>query len=136
MREKAVLMAVLVLAVLISMGGRVAGNPALAESTTGQAANDLRLATFVVPDLSANVAKEISKALANEPGVLSAQADFDRRELSVTYELAQTTLEKVQGIVATVSHKARVEKVEPVPASGGRPACRRCPNRARCGNQK
>lgn len=135
MKEKNVFIAIVVLAGLIWMGAEVTEDRAFADSTARQVKNDLKLAMFMVPDLSVNVAKDISKALASEPGVLSAKADFDRREFSVTYEPGQISLKKLQGIIEAICREARLEKVEPAQETSGRPGCWKCPSRNRCGKQ-
>ena len=91
-------------------------------------------ATYTVPDLTKTVAKGLSKAIAKEPGLVSAKPDLQAKTFTVIFEPGQTTSKSILAALkkkapdAAFSQEAAVEAVKT--------GCGKCPNRLSCPSKK
>lgn len=136
MRANNLLVAVIVLVILVSFGAQAAGDRALADSTDREARNNLKIAVFSVPDLSKNLAGDISKALASEPGVLSAKVDLEKGKYAVIYDPGQTNPKEIQRIMQTIIREVKLERDILLQETSGSQGCGGCPSRKSCGKQQ
>jgi copper chaperone CopZ len=133
MKRNKILISIAALAAIISIRAMAPNYCASADKEVKQ---ELRVAVFSVPDLSKNVAEDISKALAGEPGILSAKPDFGEKSFSVTYEPGKTGAEKIQKAMGTVVPETKLREVVAAQDKSGRHACGKCPGRKSCGRYK
>ena len=91
-------------------------------------------ATYTVPDLTKKVAKELSKAIAKEPGLVAAKPDLQAKTFMVIFEPGQTTSKSILAALkkkapdAAFSQEAAVEAVKT--------GCGKCPSRLSCPSKK
>lgn len=92
------------------------------------------VAVFKVPGLSKSMAKNFSKALADEKGILSAKSDRKKDLFMVTFDSTLTDPDKIKKVVTGVETSAELHKVGPAgqPAAGKDP-CGGCPHKKKTG---
>jgi hypothetical protein len=132
MKANNILIAIVAFGVFISIGARAAGDSTVPDSANKEVKKNIQVVTFTVPDLSKSLAKDISKALASEPGVLSGKPDFERKAFLVTYESGKTSPMKIQKIMKAVTTDTKLENVAPAPEKSGAQGCGKCPRRNSC----
>jgi hypothetical protein len=123
---------IIVFAVLVAMGGGFSGDCAAVDSAGRMAGEIVHVAIFKVPDLSENLAKEISKALAREPGVLSGKSDFQKESFSVVFDVGKTSPKGILKMIAAVTPNAKLENVEQTQKQGVKLDCGKCPRKNKC----
>ena len=133
MKANKISIAIVALAVLVSIGARSAGECAAQDSTNKEVTKNVHVVTFTVPDLSKNLAKDISKALAREPGVLSGKSDFERKAFSVTYDPGKANPKRIQKIIKAITPNAKFKKAR-TGEKRGKQGCGECPRRSSCAN--
>lgn len=136
MKANKLLVSIIGLVILISIGAMVADDRAFADSTDKEAMDNPRIALFMVPDLSANLAKDISRALAGEPGLLAAKVDLEKGKYAVIYHPGETNPKKIQGIMQTIVREVKLEGDNLLQETSGNRDCSRCPGRKSCGKLK
>jgi len=122
----------IVMVILVAMGSGFSGDCAAVDSADRVADKIVHVATFKVPDLSQNLAKDISKALAREPGVLSGRSDFQKESFSVIFDAGKTSPKGILKMIAAVTPDAKLENVEQTQKQGGKLDCGKCPQRNKC----
>jgi hypothetical protein len=95
-------------------------------------------AVYSVPDLGkGSLVKDLSKAIAVKPGVVSAQADAAKNQFMVTFENGKTNPEEILKTLRGVSPETKFEKVAPVdPKATAKHDCGKCPSKSKCNSNK
>lgn len=132
MKANNIFIAIVAFAVFVSVGARSAGDCAAQDSANKEGKKNVHVVTFTVPDQSKNLAKDISKALAREPGVLSGKSDFERKTFSVTYDPDKTSPKRIQKIIMAIAPNAKLKKVALTREKSGKQGCGKCPRRNSC----
>lgn len=124
------------LAALCTLTLVAAENPPAAPAATKAAAQET--AIYSVPDLAkGTLVKDLSKAVAGKPGVVSAQADTEKGQFMVTFEAGKTNPDEILKAVSAVAPKAKFEKAGPAdPKSAAKHDCGKCPSKSTCGAKK
>jgi hypothetical protein len=126
----------IVMTILVAMGGGFSSDCAAVDSAGRVADEIVHVATFKVPDLSENLAKDISKALAREPGVLSGKSDFQKESFSVIFDAGKTSPKGILKMIAAVTPNAKLENVEKTQKRGEKPDCGKCPRKNKCPSKR
>jgi len=103
----------IMMAVIIALFANGHWTPSSAEDKSCETSekNIVQSAVFKVPDLTKEMAKKLSKALADKPGVLSAKPDLEKQHFTVTFEPEKNNPEKIGGILASVVPGTALQKV-------------------------
>ena len=136
MKRNNIRIAIIAFAVLVLIGAGAAGDSPAPDSAGQAVQNKVEVATFSVPNLSKELAKDISKALADEPGALSGKLDLERKAFLVAYDATKTSSMKIHEIMKTIAADTKLERVAPWQDKGGKHACGGCPNRDKCANYR
>lgn len=128
--------AILALAALCAMSLAAAENPPAAAADPKAVAQET--AVYSVPDLAkGTLVKDLSKAVATKPGVVSAQADIAKNQFMVTFEPAKTNPQEILKSVSGVAPTAKFEKAAPAdPKATAKKDCGKCPSKSTCGSKK
>lgn len=119
---------------MLAVGGAAWAGDCHAEAPKA-AATAPQMAQFWIPELTADLAKEVVKALAGQPGIMAAKPSVEDSLLSVTFDPKKTTAEKVTETVAAAAPGATLEEVGDAPPAAQGP-CGGCPSRKTCANSK
>jgi hypothetical protein len=118
---------------LFSAGLVFAGEPAAEKA--GAAASQ-EVAVFSVPRLAkGTVLKDLAKALADQPGIVLAQMDPEKKTFNVTFDKQQTNPEEILKSIGSVSKKAKLVGVAAADGKSG-PGCGACPSAKKCTGAK
>lgn len=108
-------------------------SPEIKKNETGQ-----ETAVFRVPGLEkGTLIKDLSKTLAEKPGIVSAQADKEKGLFKVTFDMAKTNPKEILKSLSSVTDQIKLDSV--VAADSAAPAkkdCGKCPLASSCGGEK
>jgi hypothetical protein len=94
-------------------------------------------AVFAVPKLmKGTLLKDLAVALAENPGVLAAQADSTQKRFHVTFDRQRTSPDEILKAVTGVSKKAKLVTVAPAMGGMKGPGCGGCPSAKKCAASK
>ena len=94
-------------------------------------------AVFSVPKLlKGALLKDLAVALADNPGVLAAQADSAQKTFNVTFDRQRTNPDEILKAVSAVSKKAKLVAVAPATGGAKGPGCGGCPSARKCAGAK
>jgi copper chaperone CopZ len=124
------------LALLAVCAGVVLAAEAAPRKSSAPATQEV--AVFSVPMLmEGTVLKDLVKAVADKPGILSAQADSAKSTLSVTFETKKTKPDRILKALNSVSKDAKLVAVAPADArAAGKHDCGKCPLAKGCPGTK
>jgi hypothetical protein len=118
---------------LFSAGLAIAGEPGTEKSSPS---GPQEVAVFAVPKLAkGSVLKDLAKALADQPGIVLAQMDPEKKTFNVTFDKQQTNPEEILKSVSSVSKKAKLVGVTAADGKQG-PGCGGCPSAKKCAGAK
>jgi|GEM_PF-5002969 len=102
MKKIRILITVAVILTLFAVGSRA--TRADEDATCGKSGEDVaHSAVFKVPDLTKEMAKALSKALADKPGVLSAKPDLEKQHFIVTFKPKENDPDRIGKVLASVA---------------------------------
>jgi len=125
-----------VLLLSLATAAAFAADPPKDADAPKEAAPALQTAVFQVPDVAEEgVVEALTKALAKEEGLVSAQAETAAGRFLVTFETAKTNADALAAVIVEVSPDAKLEAVK---AAEAKPAhdCSKCPSKSTCGKAK
>jgi hypothetical protein len=136
MRTLKTTIAILALTALCAVSLLAAENPPAPPADPKAGAQET--AIYSVPDLAkGTLVKDLSKAVAAKPGVVSAQADTEKGQFMVTFEPGKTNPQEILKAVSGVAPKAKFEKAGPAdPKAAAKHDCGKCPSKSTCGAKK
>jgi copper chaperone CopZ len=136
MRTFKTTLAILALTALCALTLIAAETPPAAPADTKAAVQET--AIYSVPDLAkGTLVKDLSKAVATKPGIVSAQADPEKSQFMVTFEPGKTNPQEILKAVSAVAPNAKFEKVGPAdPKAAAKKDCGKCPSKSTCGAKK
>lgn len=132
MKANNIFIVIVAVAVFVWIGAGVAGTYGAQDSANKEIKKNIQVVTFTVLDLSKNLAKDISKRLAVELGVVSSKSDFQRKGFSVAYDPGKTNPKRIHKIIKGISPNTKLEKVELIRDKSGKQGCGKCPRRNKC----
>ena len=123
--------------ILMSMTLAVYGCAETGEDATGTAAvtseaEGHQIATFAVQDLDQDATIALTTALANNKGVLSAEAIPEDGLYKVAFRSGDTTPEAVLAAMIEVHPQVSLREVTEAKAEAGKHACGGCPMQNSC----
>lgn len=94
-------------------------------------------ASYTVPNLNEGALfKDLSKALAETPGILSSAADKEKSLFKVTFEPGKTNPQDILKALSSVSKEVKLEGVAPADPKAAKHDCGKCPAAKSCGSKK
>ena len=129
----------LTVAALLALSGLA--NPGARGEESGQAApafekaSPYRAVTFAVPDLTKELGRSLSGAIAQTPGLVSARPDFEKKTFTVLFAVDKTSSADIHKALLTVASGAKIDREEAVAESDAKVNCNACPNRKSCPSQ-
>jgi len=93
-------------------------------------------ALFKVPDLTADLSKELVKGLAKLEGIVSAKPDLDKASFAVTFDPAKTDAKQLQVSLREIASQMSLTKVGPADPKHAKSDCGKCPHEAKCSKKK
>jgi hypothetical protein len=110
---------------------------ALAADPNPEPAAGPETAVFSVPKLlKGALLKDLAVALADNPGVLAAQADSAQKTFNVTFDRQRTNPDEILKAVSGVSKKAKLVAVASATGAAKGPGCGGCPSAKKCAGAK
>ena len=130
------LIAVIALAALFALTAIAAENPPAPAADAKSPVQET--AVYSVPDLAkGTLVKDLSKAIAAKPGIVSAQAEAGKNQFMVTFENGKTNPDEILKTLRSVSPETKFEKVAPAdPKAASKHDCGKCPSKSKCGSHK
>ncbi len=127
----------LVALLLLGCGNTASGDGAPGEETaeavdSPEAAPTAEVASYAVPDLSAELGKQLVASLGEQPGVVSARVDEEKGLFHVTFQPGQTDPAALLARLLTVAEGATLTEVGAAAAGADKKGCGGCPSKSKC----
>ncbi len=101
-------------------------------SSSPETAPAAEVASYAVPDLSAELGKQLVASLGEQPGVVSARVDEDKGLFHVTFQPGQTDPAAMLTRLQTVAQGATLTEVGAAAAGAEKKGCGGCPSKSKC----
>ena len=101
-------------------------------ATAGEAAPAAEVASYAIPDLSAELGKQLVASLGEQPGVVSARVDEEKGLFLVTFQPGQTDPAAMLARLQTVAEGATLTEVGAAAAGADKKGCGGCPSKSKC----
>lgn len=88
-------------------------------------------AVFELPELTDEIAKEFSKSIGKEKGIVAVKPEIAQKQILVVFDDAVLNQEAMQKLVATNAASAKFVKMTDVPKDI-KTGCGACPSRSSC----
>jgi hypothetical protein len=94
------------------------------------------LAQYSVPSLTRKSAKKLARAVARQPGLVSAKPDADQKTFSVVFDPAKASSADILAALRKVDAGTALSKESPFKSEKGDSACAGCPSRNACSSER
>ena len=99
---------------------------------TQEATPAAEVASYAVPDLSAELGRQLVASLGEQPGVVSARVDEEKGLFLVTFRPGQTDPATMLSQLQTVAAGATLTEVGAAAAGKDEKGCGGCPSKSKC----
>ena len=105
---------------------------------TAKAAPAQETAVYAVPGIEKGTTiKDLSKAIGEKPGIVSAQADKEKGVFKVTFDKSKTNPQEILKALTAVTADIKLDSVSPAdPKAASKHDCGKCPSKKSCGKSK